>query len=98
MDRSTCCHQLCFLVSDEVPIAYKVTHVCDSVDHREKDNGPTYLFYLISKMGTVPRQSVWGHTMERDVLVEWDDRVEGCTSKERDKVAAHGEEDEDHVD
>lgn len=35
--------------------------------------------------------------MERDVLVEWDDGIEGRTSKERDKVAAHGKKDEDHV-
>jgi hypothetical protein len=36
--------------------------------------------------------------VEFDVPVEGDDRIERCPSKQGDKVPAHREEDEDHVD
>lgn len=39
-----------------------------------------------------------GRLVESDILVKGDDVVQRGTSKEGDKVAAHGEEDEDDID
>lgn len=96
MGRSACRRQLTRRGNSEVSSLRSYAYVLQCASPRRilEPMLPVLNVRWVSKSSCLPVIL----TVKGDILVKWDDGIEGCTSKERDEVPTHGEKDEDDID